>query len=120
MVTTSRSPIIPLPMKIIVAGLIFKSVSHAIRRHRRISFVGKNVLISGGSRGLGLELARCFAARGANIGLLARDEARLKENATELQRRFGVRVSIRRCDVTQPTEVQHAVAGVVSELGGID
>ena len=116
---SSRS-IIPLPVKLALGGLIVSAVSYEIRRRRRIGFVGKNVLISGGSRGLGLELARCFAARGANIGLLARDEARLRENATELQRRFGVRVSIRRCDVTQPTEVQHAVAGVVSELGGID
>jgi NAD(P)-dependent dehydrogenase (short-subunit alcohol dehydrogenase family) len=120
MVTTSRSTIIPLPMKIIVAGLIFKSVSHAIRRHRRISFVGKNVLISGGSRGLGLELARCFAARGANISLLARDETRLNENAAELRRRFGVRLSINRCDVTRPAEVRRAVATIVGELSGID
>ena len=116
---SSRS-IIPLPMKLVLGGLIASAVSNGIRRRRRIGFVGKNVLISGGSRGLGLELARCFAGRGANIGLLARDEARLRDNAAEIQRRFGVRVSIRRCDVTQPNEVQRTVDAMIGELGGID
>jgi NADP-dependent 3-hydroxy acid dehydrogenase YdfG len=64
----SRSPLA-------LAGLITASAVYAgrqvARRRRRIDFAGKTVVISGGSRGLGLELARAFASEGANIALLA-------------------------------------------------
>jgi 3-dehydrosphinganine reductase len=42
-----------------------------------INYVGKNCLITGGSSGIGLALAREFAARGANTWILARNRARL-------------------------------------------
>ena len=58
-----------------------------LRRRRAISFAGRTVVISGGSRGLGLELARLFAAEGARLVLLARDSADLDRAAKELQSR---------------------------------
>jgi short-subunit dehydrogenase len=65
-----------------------------------MDFSGRTVLISGASRGLGLELARRFAAQRANVVLLARDHERLTEAAQELKK-YGVEISIRQCDVTQ-------------------
>jgi short-subunit dehydrogenase len=44
-----------------------------------------SALITGATAGIGYELAKCFAADGFNLVLIARDEARLKNVATELQ-----------------------------------
>ena len=54
------------------------------RRLRRIDLHGASVVISGGSRGLGLELAREFARKGAALTLLARDEPELSRARDEL------------------------------------
>jgi short-subunit dehydrogenase len=55
------------------------------------SFRGKAVLITGGSRGLGLVLARKLARERARIAIVARDEAELERAKTDLRRR-GVEV----------------------------
>src|SRR5918994_3235863 len=114
----SRSQI-PFPIKLIVFGATAAAVSYAMRQKRRIDFAGKTVVISGGSRGLGLELARGFADEGANIVLLARDEQRLKENSAELERR-GIRASALACDVSREEQVRSAVASIIRNCGTID
>jgi NAD(P)-dependent dehydrogenase (short-subunit alcohol dehydrogenase family) len=48
-----------------------------LRRRPSQDFVGRTVLITGGSRGLGLVLARAFVARGASVALMARDPGEL-------------------------------------------
>jgi hypothetical protein len=55
-----------------------------LRRRQSVDLRGRVVLITGGSRGLGLELARAFAAQGARIGLIARDEAELGRAVDDL------------------------------------
>ncbi len=50
-----------------------------------MDFVGKNVYITGGSSGIGLELARQFARRGANLLLIARNEEKLKRAVEEVR-----------------------------------
>ncbi len=50
-------------------------------------------LITGGSKGIGLELAREFAAHGHDLVLVARDEARLQQAAGELQREHRCKVT---------------------------
>ena len=110
---------LPLPLKIAALGVAAAGFSYALGRYRRIDFSGKTVLISGASRGLGLELARKFAAQRANVVLLARDQDRLKEAAQEL-RKYGVDISTRQCDVTQADEARRAIASVVDEFKTID
>ena len=60
-----------LPIIALGAGAIL--VRQALRSRRRIDFRGRSVVITGGSRGLGLVLARLLAAEGARLTLLARD-----------------------------------------------
>ena len=110
---------LPLPVKIAAAGVAAASVSYALRRYRRIDFSARTVLICGASRGLGLELARRFAAERANVVLLARDQERLTEAAQEL-RRYDAAVSTRRCDVTQAEEARRAITSVIDEFKSID
>ena len=49
------------------------------RRRRAIDFAGRTVVITGGSRGLGLEMARLFAAENARLVLLARNQTELDQ-----------------------------------------
>jgi len=69
--------------------------------------MGKDVvLITGASSGIGRELARLFAADGADLILTARREDRLTALADELQQRYGTVSHIVPLDLTQPSASQ--------------
>jgi NAD(P)-dependent dehydrogenase (short-subunit alcohol dehydrogenase family) len=91
----------------------------ALRRARAISFRERVVLITGGSRGLGLLLAREFGCRGARVALCARDAAEL-ERAKSLLGADGISVFVAPCDVSQPGQVRDLVARVEREVGPIE
>lgn len=110
---------LPLVLKFAAVGVAAAGCAYALRRYRRIDFSGKTVLISGASRGLGLELARHFAAQRANVVLMARDQERLTEAARELKT-YDIEVSTRQCDVTQPEEARRAIRSVIDEFRSID
>lgn len=90
-----------------------------LRRSRRFSFAGKAVLIAGGSRGLGLVLARQLVAAGARVAILARTAEDLEDAERELLARGGEVLALR-CDVSRPEEVHAAVQQVLRRFGGID
>ena len=90
----------------------------ALRQARRFRFSGSTVVITGGSRGLGLALARVFLRRGARVALLARDAETL-ERARQLLAGQGT-IFVRPCDIRDPDQVQQAVADVHQEFGEID
>ena len=71
--------------------------SRLLRRGRAIDFADRVVVITGGSRGLGLVLARRLAAEGARLVLLARDEAELHRAAQQFPP--DVDVMTVRCDI---------------------
>jgi len=89
-----------------------------IRESRRYRVAGRSVLITGGSRGLGLALARQFLRRGAKVALLGRDVEAL-ERARQLLAGKGT-VFVRQCDVRDREQVEQAVADVRREIGEID
>jgi short-subunit dehydrogenase len=60
------------------------------------------VLITGGSTGIGLALAREFAARGSDLFIAARDPARLIAAAIHIEAEFAVAVDCLACDLAQP------------------
>src|SRR5688500_1370957 len=101
-------------------GLAFGAAAGmAWRRRTSYDFRDRIAVITGGSRGLGLELARALAGRGAHLVLLARDEAEL-ERAEELLRDFGVHVFTVACDVTRQEEVNCAIDEAFGVFGRID
>ena len=85
----------------------------------RYSLRNKVVVISGGSRGLGLAMAREFARHGAYLALLARDKEELERAATDL-RHFSARVSTWPCDVKEPHEVEQAISAIAEKHARID
>jgi NAD(P)-dependent dehydrogenase (short-subunit alcohol dehydrogenase family) len=93
-----------------------------VRRRRMLDLRDRVVLITGGSRGLGLELARCFAHEGARVVLVARNEEALRRAAAEIaelapERPAPLALS---CDITDSTAVAHAVERTLRERGRID
>jgi NAD(P)-dependent dehydrogenase (short-subunit alcohol dehydrogenase family) len=80
---------------------------------------GKVVLITGGSRGLGLVMAREFAAIGARVAICARDEEDLRLVRDEFASR-GDHFFSTQCDVSDRAQVQTMLASVENKFGHID
>jgi NAD(P)-dependent dehydrogenase (short-subunit alcohol dehydrogenase family) len=80
---------------------------------------GRVVVITGGSRGLGLVLARQIAQQGARVVLLARDAAELLRAREDLHSR-GADVVTGVCDVRSQADVSAAIESVITRLGAID
>ncbi len=94
----------------------------AWRAYRTIwgyDFRGKAVLITGGSRGLGLLLARKLIDEGAKVAICARDADELDRAFDDLSRRGGRVVTVP-CDLTRPEQVREMVAIVEQRLGPLD
>lgn len=89
------------------------------RRFRKFDFKHKVVLITGGSRGLGLVLARQFAAEKAKLALVARDRDELIAAKNELAK-LGVDVEMFVCDVRDEEKVKETVQSVKNRFGTID
>src|SRR5206468_9538331 len=79
----------------------------------------KVVLITGGSRGLGLVLARHICARGGNVALIARDDEELARAKADLSPRGGEVLTIE-CDLLDTGQIQAAVRRVIDRFGKID
>src|SRR5437879_7484000 len=80
---------------------------------------GRVAIITGGSVGLGRQMAEGLAEMGANLVLCARKRERCQEAAEELQK-LGVKTLALGCDVKNPANVQEVVDATVSEFGKID
>ena len=77
------------------------------------------VLISGGSRGLGLVLARQICDQGGNVALLARDSQELARAKADLTARGG-KVFTVECDLLDRDQIQTAVRKVINHFNRID
>ena len=81
---------------------------------------GQVVMITGPARGIGAEVARRLAARGARLSLVGLERERLQSLASELSGRTPRASAWFECDVTDQASLERAVAGTVAALGGID
>ncbi len=86
---------------------------------RNFDVRNRTVFISGGSRGLGLELARVFGLRGARVALSARDAAELERARAELAA-AGITAITVVADMRQRAETERALRSAQDSLGPID
>ena len=93
-------------------------VLRLIRTHR-FSLRNKIFVITGGSRGLGLVLARQICAAGGKVALIARDGDELGRAKADLTPRGGVVLTIE-CDLLDAGQIQSAVRQIIDRFGKID
>src|SRR5262245_7286043 len=89
----------------IAAAVCGVALARSRRASRAIDFAGKSVLIFGGSRGLGLVLARELAAEGAHVTLAARSQEELARALADLIGR-GLWATTVKCDVRSRSDVE--------------
>ncbi|MGP4003242.1 SDR family NAD(P)-dependent oxidoreductase [Streptomyces sp. 8N706] len=81
---------------------------------------GLSAVVTGGSRGLGLLLARELGRRGSDVTVAARDRHELEEAAELLRRTHGVTVHTAVCDVRDQKAVDTLMAEAAARAGGVD
>ncbi|MEY4564369.1 MAG: hypothetical protein RLZZ618_3646 [Pseudomonadota bacterium] len=80
---------------------------------------GKTALITGGSRGLGLQIAESLGEAGAKLLLTSRKEADLKEAVADLKAR-GITADYIAADASQPEEIERVAQEAMKRLGQVD
>ena len=80
---------------------------------------GSTVVITGGGRGIGREMAKSFAAQGANVALFDLNQTDLDETARQCSA-AGVTARGYLVNVTQESAVAAGMDAVVADFGGID
>jgi NAD(P)-dependent dehydrogenase (short-subunit alcohol dehydrogenase family) len=90
-----------------------------LRRRRALDLDGRVVLITGGSRGLGLALAEAFAHQGARLAICGRDAQRLEEAYARLTAQGAETLAVP-CDVSDPEQVKRLISTVEETYGRID
>ena len=96
-------------------------VLRAVRRKVPYDFNGKSVVITGGSRGLGLVLARQLAGMGAHLTLMARDEHELRRAVDNIhEREPHADVLIVPGDVRERAEAERAIAKTIERYHRVD
>jgi NAD(P)-dependent dehydrogenase (short-subunit alcohol dehydrogenase family) len=91
----------------------------AERRHVDLQLTGKRAVVTGASRGIGYAVADTLAAEGADVVLVARDQAAL-EAAAQRVGRHGRRIMAVAADTTDDAAVRAMIEACVSGLGGVD
>ena len=87
--------------------------------HKLFDLGGKTALVTGGSRGLGLQIAESLGEAGARILLSSRKEADLEEAAAQLQSR-GIDTRWIAADASRPEDIERVCSEAMQRLGSID
>jgi NAD(P)-dependent dehydrogenase (short-subunit alcohol dehydrogenase family) len=105
--------------KLLLAAGLALAARELWMQRREADLTGQVVLITGGSRGLGLALAREFAAQGCRIALCARDPAELSRAEQALEE-DGADVFRVCCDLREQDQVERMTQAVGERFGRID
>ena len=91
----------------------------AVSAKQLFDLTGRVAIVTGGSIGLGRQMAEGLAEMGANVVLCARKQERCQQAAMELQE-LGIRAISLACDVKSQASVQEMVEATLSQFGRID
>ena len=87
--------------------------------HKLFDLTGKTALVTGGSRGLGLQIAEALGEAGARIMLTSRKAGDLEEAAAQLQAK-GIDTCWVAADASQPSEIARVATEAMQRLGQVD
>ena len=96
-----------------------KEAVHSVTVKELFNLAGRVAIITGGSVGLGRQMAEGLAEMGANLVLCARKKERCVQASEELQE-LGVRVLALGCDVKEPASIREVVDAALKQFGRID
>ena len=103
------------------AGVSALLLAHALRRRSSYDFAGKSVVITGGSRGLGLVMARQLADEGARLTLVARSEDELARAVEDIRTRQPFTdILAAPGDVRRRYDAERAMAQAFERYGCVD
>lgn len=86
-----------------------------------MSLKGKVALVTGSTSGIGLAIARAFAAEGCHLMLNGfGDAAAVQKLREEIAKQHNVKVAYNGADMSKPTEIAGLVADAQKQLGGVD
>ena len=77
---------------------------------------GKNAIVTGGSKGIGLGIATAFAQSGANVAIFARDEKSGIAAAAELSEKYSVTAKFYKADMTSTKNCREAVEAAIADF----
>lgn len=104
---------------IAAAATIAVTGAKVYREITRYSLRNKVVLVTGGARGLGLELCRVLGKRGAQLAICSRTEEQLQNARIELQN-LGIEVMTRHADVADKDQVREMIDEIIRHYGRLD
>lgn len=82
---------------------------------------GKTALVTGSTSGIGLECARAYARKGANIVLNGFGDAdEIEANRTAIESEFGVKAIYSGADLTKPDQIEDLVSQSLEAFGAVD
>jgi NAD(P)-dependent dehydrogenase (short-subunit alcohol dehydrogenase family) len=81
---------------------------------------GQVAFVTGGSRGIGLAIARALVAEGVHVGITGLNEQHLAKAREHLHGAGPAQVEALRADVRQSSQIEHAIAVTASRFGGLD
>ena len=84
------------------------------------SLKGKNAIITGGAKGIGLGITTAFAHQGANVAIFARDEAAARKVIEDLSEKYEGKFSFYKADISDTKSCREAVDAYYRDMGRID
>ncbi len=86
----------------------------------RMRLDGKKIFVTGGARGIGMNIARAVAEAGADVALVDTDLAEAEQTAARLADETGRLVLAVQADVTKPADVEAMIRTLLERFGRID
>jgi len=84
-----------------------------------LTLTGRTAVVTGGSKNIGLAIAKKFAKFGMNVAILSLSEGSASKISAEINKQGGVSIGIQ-CDVSNENSVENALLQVFQQFGAID